>query len=597
MEQATGLSKEILPEQEFFQTLFENSSTGAALADVEGHFLSTNRSLQKMLDRSDEEFRHMLLQDLTDDEAAPDAEPLRDLLANQSGGFKIETRRRRRDGTLVFLSVSVSLIPSAVTKPAFLVALVDDVSQRKQGNETSSSRERFCEAILDNSPDIMYLKDLEGRFLLVNKEFDRCFHVTQQQIASKRDSEILHRTQAAALRDSRLRVLQTGSPVSLELTVADGDELLLLHIREFPVRDDHGNVSAIGGIGSATAVESTLGRSLIPTGVALDREDSTVDSERQTARDFGEVIGSSYGLRQVLQQVMTVARTDAAVLILGETGTGKELVARAIHRLSSRRDHPLVRADCASIPAGLLESELFGHERGAFTGAVARAIGRVEMADGGTLFLDEVGDIPLELQSKLLRVLQEQEIERLGSGRTIHVNFRVIAATSRDLACMIERGQFRRDLYYRLNVFPIELPPLRDRPEDIPLLVWHFAKKYAQLMNKHVETIRSEDMETLVRYRWPGNIRELQNAIERAVILSRDQVLKPAPLAESKNVSESFSSDLRTLGQAEREHILKALQNAEWVIGGPEGAAAQLGVRRTTLLYKMRRLGISRPAK
>ena len=205
MEQATGLSKEILPEQEFFQTLFENSFTGAALADVEGHFLSTNRSLQKMLDRSAEEFRHMLLQDLTDDEAAPDAEPLRDLLANQSGGFKIETRRPRRDGTLVFLSVSVSLIPAAVTKPAFLVALVDDVSQRKQGNETSSSRERFCEAILDNSPDIMYLKDLEGRFLLVNKEFDRCFHVTQQQIASKRDSEILHRTQAAALRDSASR--------------------------------------------------------------------------------------------------------------------------------------------------------------------------------------------------------------------------------------------------------------------------------------------------------------------------------------------------------------------------------------------------------
>src|SRR3984893_8285341 len=442
MEQATGLSKEILPEQEFFQTLFENSSTGAALADVEGHFLSTNRSLQKMLDRSDEEFRHMLLQDLTDDEAAPDAEPLRDLLANQSGGFKIETRRRRRDGTVVFLSVSVSLIPSALTKPAFLVALVDDVSQRKQGNETSSSRERFCEAILDNSPDIMYLKDLEGRFLLVNKEFDRCFHVTQQQIASKRDSELLRPAQAAALRDSRLRVLQTGSPVSLELTVADGDELLL-HIREFPVRDDHGNVSAIGGIGSAIAVESTLGRSLIPSGVALDREDSAVDSERQTERDFGEVIGRSCGLRQVLQQVMTVARTDAAVLILGETGTGKELVARAIHRLSSRRDHPLVRADCASIPAGLLESELFGHERGAFTGAVARAIGRVEMADGGTLFLDEVGDIPLELQSKLLRVLQEQEIERLGSGRTSRVNFRVIAATSRDLARMIDGDPVR----------------------------------------------------------------------------------------------------------------------------------------------------------
>src|SRR5258705_5886913 len=239
----------------------------------------------------------------------------------------------------------------------------------------------------------------------------------------------------------------------------------------------------------------------------------------------GEIVGRSYVLTKVVQQVKTVAPTDAAVLLLGETGTGKEVLARAIHNLSSRRDQPLVRADCALIPAGLLESELFGHERGAFTGAVARSVGRIELASKGTLFLDEAGDIPLELQSKLLRVLQEQELERLGSTRTVHVDFRLVAATNRNLLDMVEQGQFRRDLYYRLNVFPIEVPALRDRSEDVPLLVWHFARKYAQRMNKQIEKIRTEDMEALTHYHWPGNVRELQNLMERSVILSSGPVL------------------------------------------------------------------------
>ena len=308
-----------------------------------------------------------------------------------------------------------------------------------------------------------------------------------------------------------------------------------------------------------------------------------------------EIVGATAGLRRVLREVKTVAATDAAVLILGETGTGKDLIARAIHNLSTRRQHALVRADCASIPAGLLESELFGHERGAFTGAITRSIGRFELADKGTLFLDEVGNIPLELQSKLLRVLQEQELERLGSTRTVRLNFRVIAATSRNLSQMVEQGLFRNDLYYRISVFPLKVPPLRERTEDIPFLVWHFARRYALRMNKQIETIRTQDMDSLVNYQWPGNVRELQNLIERSVILSSDETLASSPFAELGRDTSSAPTDRQTLAEAERTHILRALADTDWVVGGTYGAAVRLGVKRTTLLDKMRRHGISRP--
>jgi formate hydrogenlyase transcriptional activator len=310
------------------------------------------------------------------------------------------------------------------------------------------------------------------------------------------------------------------------------------------------------------------------------------------AQGNGEIVGQSRALRQVLEQVETVARTDATVLLLGETGTGKEVFARAIHNLSSRRDQPLVRADCALIPAGLLESELFGHERGAFTGAVARSVGRIELASKGTLFLDEAGDIPLELQSKLLRVLQEREFERLGSTRTIRVDFRLVAATNRNLLEMVGHGQFRRDLYYRLSVFPIEIPPLRDRTDDIPVLAWHFVNKYAGRMNKRIEKILPEDMEALVNHGWPGNVRELQNVVERSVVVSTGTTLALSRPAETKQLDSRPASP--TLAEAERELILQVLQNTHWVLGGPHGAAVRLGVKRTTLLYKMRRLGIGR---
>ncbi len=306
--------------------------------------------------------------------------------------------------------------------------------------------------------------------------------------------------------------------------------------------------------------------------------------------EFEGVVGSSTAFREVLDQIRTVAPTDSTVLIEGETGTGKELIAHAIHMLSKRRSRPFVKLNCAAIPLGLLESELFGHEKGAFTGAVSQQIGRFEAANGGTIFLDEIGDIPLELQAKLLRVLQEQEFERLGSTHTHRVNVRVVAATNQDLAALVADKQFRMDLYYRLNVFPVAIPPLRHRLEDIPMLAAHFVYRYAERMGKQIEKIPADAMEALVRYPWPGNIRELQNFIERGVILTPQDVLQlPALPAIARVPSEPV-----TLDEVERDHILHALQKSNWVVGGARGAAARLGVKRTTLISKMRRRGLSK---
>jgi transcriptional regulator with GAF, ATPase, and Fis domain len=320
--------------------------------------------------------------------------------------------------------------------------------------------------------------------------------------------------------------------------------------------------------------------------------DNVTNHERQNR--FGEIVGNSPALESVLAQVDRVASTDSTVLILGETGTGKELIARAVHENSRRRGRPFIKLNCAAIPLDLLESELFGHERGAFTGALTQRIGRFEVAEGGTLFLDEVGDIPSALQPKLLRALQEREFERLGSNRTLHIDVRLIAATNHDLREMVKRGQFRSDLYYRLNVFPIALPALRERPEDITPLIRHFVEILSRRMGKCVDVIPLEVLHRLNSYPWPGNVRELQNLIERAVILSTNGVLaNPVPPSEHEHPVEISRGN--SLKDAQRALIISQLQAAGWVVGGARGAAARLGVKRTTLLSKMKKLAISRP--
>src|SRR5271168_166308 len=351
-------------------------------------------------------------------------------------------------------------------------------------------------------------------------------------------------------------------------------------------------------------LEQVAGQVAIAVENTLEYEKATKDRDKETKRrryleeeiraELGEIVGESPALRTALSMVSVVAPTDSTVLIMGETGTGKELVARAIHKLSNRSEKAFVKLNCAAIPLGLLESELFGHEKGAFTGAIAQKTGRFELADKGTLFLDEVGDIPLELQAKLLRVLQEREFERLGSNRTHKVDVRVIAATHRDLGGMVKQSTFREDLYYRLKVFPINIPPLRQRAEDIPRLVRHFTALYARRMNKRIDVIPPETMDALLRYQWPGNVRELQNFIERAVILSPQSILR-APVSELEPFRPNKGSNvtINGLAEVEREHILRVLEASDWVISG---AAARLGMKRTSLAYRMKKLRIRRPA-
>lgn len=395
------------------------------------------------------------------------------------------------------------------------------------------------------------------------------------------------------------RVIEEGLRVGcyLPLTVRDRVVGVLMLCRRSDNPFDNDDVVLLEQVACqiAIAVDNTL-----------EFEKATKDRDKETKQrlyleeeiraDLGEIVGDSPALRTALHLVTVVAPTDSSVLIMGETGTGKELIARAIHNLSSRRERTFVKLNCAAIPLGLLESELFGHEKGAFTGAIAQKTGRFELAHNGTLFLDEVGDIPLELQAKLLRVVQEQEFERLGSNRTRKVDVRLIAATHRDLPSMVKQATFREDLYYRLKVFPIHVPALRQRTEDIPKLVSYFTKLFARRMNKAVDTIPSETMEALVKYRWPGNIRELRNFIERAVILSPHTVLR-APISELEPFSVHSGSNLSMTGleELERDHIVRALESSNWVVGGRNGAAERLGMKRTSLVYKMRKLRIIRP--
>jgi formate hydrogenlyase transcriptional activator len=346
----------------------------------------------------------------------------------------------------------------------------------------------------------------------------------------------------------------------------------------------------------AVAVENALAFDEIEAlNDKLHQEKLYLEEESRTDQNFAEIVGESGALRRVLKEVETVAPTDSTVLILGETGTGKELIARALHDLSPRRERSFVKLNCAAIPTGLLESELFGHEKGAFTGAIAQRVGRFELAHRGTLFLDEIGDIPLELQAKLLRAFQEQEFERLGSTRTVKVDVRLVAATNRDMAQMVNDGRFRGDLYYRLNVFPVVVPPLRERPDDIPRLVRHFTQRFARRMGRRIETIPAAIMDALVRYFWPGNIRELENVIERAVILSPGLALH-MNVDELKTVASELPPGASvTLADTERQHILAVLRETRWVVAGPKGAAIRLGMKRSTLQKKMTKLGISRP--
>src|SRR5271169_2847991 len=381
--------------------------------------------------------------------------------------------------------------------------------------------------------------------------------------------------------------------------ISRGSELGVLVLGRFDEsgfsRDDVEFLTQVAGQVAMVIDNSLAYRHIAHLTEKLTPESVYFEDEILSETNFEEIVGSSGALRSLLRQVETVAPTDSTVLIYGDTGTGKELIARALHNLSARHAGPFVKLNCAAIPTGLLESELFGHERGAFTSAIAQRIGRFEMANRGTIFLDEIGEIPLELQPKLLRVLQEREFERLGSSRTLTTDARLIAATNRDLGALVQEQKFRSDLFFRLNVFPVRVPPLRERREDIPLLVQHFVERFSKRMNRNIESVPKQGMDALISYSWPGNIRELENVIERAVILSPGPELK-VPVGELSRLAPAADGwKPQTLEEAERAHILATLKRTRWVLAGPNGAAMRLGLNRSTLQFRMKKLGIVRP--
>jgi transcriptional regulator with PAS, ATPase and Fis domain len=495
---------------------------------------------------------------------------------------------------------AIGIMVVAYTRPLANARFVESILQlfstrtaaeieRKRTEEALRQSEERFRVALKHSPIAVFNQDRDLRYTwmyhpLISRPVGDAVGKTTEEFFSPEEAERVAKV--------RRRVLETGVGMRHEVQIADGGRTLYLDVTIEPVLDAAGAVIGLTGASMDVTALREATEALREAKKKLTEEKLYLEQEIDTELGFGEIIGKSTALEAVMEQVGKVAASDATVLLLGETGTGKELVARAIHWLSLRAGNSFIKLNCAAIPSGLLESELFGNEKGAFTGAVSKKIGRIELADKGTLFLDEIGEISQALQPKLLRVLQDQEFERLGGTHTLKVDFRLIAATNRDLADAVRRNEFRSDLYYRLNVFPIRVPPLRERREDIRLLVEHFVQKFARRMKKSITSIPKRTMDALMGWEWPGNVRELENFIERSVILTQGSVLV-APLSELEPISTEKKSADETLEATEREHILRALRESHGQIGGLRGAAMRLGLKRTTLQSKLKHLGIN----
>jgi len=502
---------------------------------------------------------------------------------------KLEYRIVMADGRVKVLEERWKVFRDEEGRPVRLVGTCSDITERKQAEEALRQSEQRFRVALEGSPTTVFSQDRDLRYTWVYNPQEG---MSEEDILGKTDEELFGPEIADRMTVVKRKVLETGRPTRQEFSLTARGKIYYCDITIEPLRDATGSVIGV----NCACVDVTHLREITEelrlAKEKLSEEKLYLEQAINSELGFGEIIGRSGAIKEVMEKVGQVAPIDATVLLLGETGTGKELVARALHHMSNRQANSFIKLNCAAIPSGLLESELFGHEKGAFTGAVAKKIGRLELADQGTLFLDEIGEIPLDLQPKLLRVLQDQEFERLGSTRTLKVNFRLVAATNRNLLQMAKQGEFRSDLYYRLNVFPIHLPALRERREDIRLLIDHFVRKYALRMNKVITSIPAKTMETLVRWDWPGNIRELENLVERSVILTPGSVLQ-TPLGELHGIIEEVHGV--TLGEKERERILRALRECHGQIGGANGAAARLGLKRTTLQSRMSKLGIKYP--
>ena len=507
----------------------------------------------------------------------------------EAGDAEGEWRVVWRDGTVHWIAGRWRVFKDEDGRPVRLLGMDFDITARKRAEEALRQSEERFRVALKHSPITVFHQDRDLRYTWM---YNPLFTRAGGDAVGKTTDEIFSLEEGARTMEVRRQVLETGVGARDEIQITDKGRKMYLDVTIEPVSDLTGAVIGLTGAATDVTALREANEALREAQKKLTEEKIYLEQEIDTELGFGEIIGQSKALQAVMENVGKVAGSDATVLLLGETGTGKELVARAIHRLSQRANDSFIKLNCAAIPSGLLESELFGNEKGAFTGAVSKKIGRLELADKGTLFLDEIGEISLALQPKLLRVLQDQEFERLGGTHTLKVDFRLIAATNRDLAKAVREDEFRSDLYYRLNVFPIRVPPLRERREDIRLLVEHFVQKCGRRMNRSITSIPKKTMDTLMGWEWPGNVRELENFIARSVILTQGSVLV-SPLSELRPFTSEEKSTDESLQAAEREHILRALRESHGQIGGLRGAAIRLGLKRTTLQSKLKHLGIN----
>jgi PAS domain S-box-containing protein len=564
-----------------YRQLFEENVAGVAISSLEGEILDCNDAWAHTVGfASAEEVRGRRTSDFYYN--ISDREPLMEELIAKGTFFGREIQLKRKDGTPVWVLFNAATLQGKGV-PVIQATAIDITEHRQAEQELRRNEERFRVALKD-SPITVFNQDRDLRYTWV---YNPQSH-SREDIIGKTDDELLGPEMAARLIELKRQVLNTGTVLREEVLMQIGNKRAAFDLTIEPLLDADGSVIGI------TAAAVDIGRLREMTDRLQEAKDKLVleksylESEIQAELGFEEIIGQSPSLRDVLKKARVVAPTDSTVLLLGETGTGKELVARAVHALSSRQGRNFIKLNCAAVPSGLLESELFGHEKGAFTGAISQKVGRIELADKGTLFLDEIGELPLELQPKLLRVLQDREFERLGGIHTLHVDVRIISATNRDLRQDIADRKFREDLFYRLNVFPVQLPPLRERRSDIPMLVQHFVTKHAVRMGKHVEAIPPETMDVLQNWSWPGNIRELENMIERMVIMTKGGTLAEPPV--ELDVPQEVTDD--NLTEMEREHLIRILRETHGVLSGVDGAASRLGIKRTTLQSMLKRFGI-----
>ena len=580
--------------EERFRRLVEHIHDALITDDDAGKITFANDQFLALFGFQREQLPRLKLEDYV----APEwREQLRDRhdrrLRGETVPARFEYEGLRQDGRRLWLEVDVVPLKDGTGRAIGTQSAIRDITERKQAEEALRQSEERFRVALKHSPITVFSQDRDLRYTWM---YNPQIQGPEPSHLGKTPRELYGPEEGERMNEVRRRVLETGVAVRHEVQITDRGSKHYFDTTIEPVVDSTGAVIGLTGASADVTQLREITEALREAKKKLTEEKLYLEQEIDTAMGFGEIIGQSKALQSVMEQAGKVAASNATVLLLGETGTGKELVARALHRLCQRSNNSFIKLNCAAIPSGLLESELFGHEKGAFTGAVSKKIGRLELADKGTLFLDEIGEISLALQPKLLRVLQDQEFERLGGTHTLKVDFRLIAATNRDLAESVRENEFRSDLYYRLNVFPIRVPPLRERREDIRLLVEHFVQKRARRMGKSITSIPKKTMDALIGWEWPGNVRELENFIERSVILTQGSVLV-SPLGElqptTMTTTRAEKSVDETLAATERQHILRALRDSHGQVGGARGAAARLGLKRTTLQSKMKQFGIN----